>query len=295
MKPWYLLPAATLVLAFAMAGTDSAAQDKGDPEPKKIALTPGKNSLKGKVTFEGDLPDIAKLNAELLGKMKRDSLEDLPHCQAAEAGDDREQQVWRINKANQGVANVVVFLVAESGTFFACGPDDAAVTAVKDKDLELRQLYCAFKPHVAVLFPEYRDKDNKRQKTGQKLVLLNDSNKAKGGKPGGISHNFKWGDKNVIIPPGESKDVINLVPSKKPVMFQSTIHPWASAHIWVLDHPYFALTDANGEYEIKNAPAGNVRLVAWHEGAPGVFLTIGGAKGDPIKLKVGVTVKNFAI
>ena len=34
------------------------------------------------------------------------------------------------------------------------------------------------------------------------------------------------------------------------------IHPWMSAWVGVLDHPYFAVTDAEGKFEIENLPAG---------------------------------------
>lgn len=33
------------------------------------------------------------------------------------------------------------------------------------------------------------------------------------------------------------------------------------------DHPYFAVTDAQGNFEIKLAPAGRCRIVVWHEAA----------------------------
>ena len=33
----------------------------------------------------------------------------------------------------------------------------------------------------------------------------------------------------------------------------------------VLDHPYFAVTDAKGYFEIKNAPAGTQKVVVWQE------------------------------
>jgi hypothetical protein len=41
-----------------------------------------------------------------------------------------------------------------------------------------------------------------------------------------------------------------------------------SAWIAVMDTPYFALTDAQGRFEIKNVPAGTYTLAAWHERLP---------------------------
>lgn len=42
-------------------------------------------------------------------------------------------------------------------------------------------------------------------------------------------------------------------------------HPWMLCWLWILDHPYFALTDENGNYEIKGLPAGEHELTFWHE------------------------------
>jgi len=36
-------------------------------------------------------------------------------------------------------------------------------------------------------------------------------------------------------------------------------------YVRVFDHPYNAVTDAAGTFEIPNAPAGNYRVVYWHE------------------------------
>ena len=53
---------------------------------------------------------------------------DKDHCLADKAPEtDKEQQVWRINKTNKGLKNVVVFLVPEQGTFFANSADDEAI------------------------------------------------------------------------------------------------------------------------------------------------------------------------
>ena len=43
------------------------------------------------------------------------------------------------------------------------------------------------------------------------------------------------------------------------------IHPWMKAYFFVLDHPYFAVTDEKGRFEIQGLPAGEYTLSAWHE------------------------------
>ena len=32
------------------------------------------------------------------------------------------------------------------------------------------------------------------------------------------------------------------------------IHPWVEARVWAFDHPYFAVTDAAGNFAISQAP-----------------------------------------
>jgi hypothetical protein len=59
-----------------------------------------------------------------------------------------------------------------------------------------------------------------------------------------------------------------------------------SAKNFVLKNPYFAVSDKDGKFEIKNAPAGTYRLVAWQEG-------MGWVVGDtkPNKMGKKITIK----
>lgn len=43
------------------------------------------------------------------------------------------------------------------------------------------------------------------------------------------------------------------------------VHPWMSTYIVVTEHPYHAVTDLYGEYEIRDVPPGAYRLKVWHE------------------------------
>src|SRR5437762_1374944 len=44
------------------------------------------------------------------------------------------------------------------------------------------------------------------------------------------------------------------------------IHSHMSAFILVFNHPFFAMTDAEGRYRIENIPPGSYNVVAWNEG-----------------------------
>lgn len=43
-------------------------------------------------------------------------------------------------------------------------------------------------------------------------------------------------------------------------------HTWMNAEILVVSHPYYAVTDEAGNFELTDVPAGKYEIVAWHEG-----------------------------
>lgn len=45
------------------------------------------------------------------------------------------------------------------------------------------------------------------------------------------------------------------------------IHSNMSAFIWVVDNPYFAMTDGSGRFRIAGVPAGERKIRVWHERA----------------------------
>jgi hypothetical protein len=49
--------------------------------------------------------------------------------------------------------------------------------------------------------------------------------------------------------------------------FQCDVHPWMFAWVTVVDNPYFAVTDKEGKFTIKNVPAGKYKIVAMHRKA----------------------------
>jgi hypothetical protein len=43
-------------------------------------------------------------------------------------------------------------------------------------------------------------------------------------------------------------------------------HTWMNAEMMVAPHPYYAVTDEGGRFELSNVPPGRYEIVAWHEG-----------------------------
>ena len=61
---------------------------------------------------------------------------------------------------------------------------------------------------------------------------------------------------------GQSRDLTFGVPER--VRVKCDVHPWMSAHVYVFDHPYFAVTADDGSYEIKGLRPGEHTLVFSH-------------------------------
>jgi hypothetical protein len=43
-------------------------------------------------------------------------------------------------------------------------------------------------------------------------------------------------------------------------------HVWMNAELFVISHPYYAVTDESGRFELTGVPAGTYEIEAWHEG-----------------------------
>ena len=152
-----------------------------------------------------------------------------------------------INKESKGIGNVVVYLYLKRED--DPPPIHESYTSEAEAKVTLDNLQCRFDPHVCLL------------RTSQTLVVGNKDE---------VGHNTKIDALNntainPLTPAGESFE--HQFPSEErgPIGVSCSIHPWMSGWIVVRDNPYFAVTDANGDFEIKNLPAGNWTMQVWHE------------------------------
>jgi hypothetical protein len=197
------------------------------------ALSPveGWGSVKGQVIFGGAaLPTPQKLNV----------VSDQNHCLAK---GDLTDQTWMIDPQSKGVANIVAFILPERGEKLPIHD------SVKDMSNEyvLDQPYCTFTPHVFAL------------RAGQTMKAKN---------PDPVPHNVVIkglrNDINVQVAPGTEK-TLTLQPESNAMALSCGSHPWMKGYGWCFDHPYFAVTDKDGKFEIKNIPAGARKFILWHE------------------------------
>jgi plastocyanin len=188
-------------------------------------------SITGRFVFGGDAPVAATLTAdkdvEVCGKHKLVS----------------EELVVGGDKA---VANVVVYVrdrkIDINPEVAAEMKKDAAVLDNKD---------CRFEPHVVFV------------QTGQKLVVKNSD-------PIGHNSNIatvKNAPSNNLIPAGGDATVTFSSDEAIPAQVTCNIHPWMKAWLVVRDNPYAAVSKADGSFEIKGVPVGEVELQFWQEKA----------------------------
>ena len=174
-----------------------------------------------------------------------------------------------VDPKTKGVRWVMVWLADDKGG----GKLPIHPTMKKFPDtVVLDQPCCSFEPHALCM------------RAGQKLIAKNSAT---------VVHNVNIlgsdgnPEKNVAIPPGKSLEVEGWVASPRAIPVQCTIHKWMHAWVRVFDHPYFAVTNEKGEFEIKNAPAGKFRIVIWQENVGWVVMEPGqsGKKGVPVEIK----------
>lgn len=79
-----------------------------------------------------------------------------------------------------------------------------------------------------------------------------------------VSGNKKDGHNLGTWPKGEKRPFQFNTPGVVPLL--CNVHPEMSGYIVVSPTPYFAETDASGNFKIENVPDGKYNVVAWHEG-----------------------------
>jgi hypothetical protein len=68
-----------------------------------------------------------------------------------------------------------------------------------------------------------------------------------------------------FLPAGAQFKITGLVAEGLPICLASKIALWSNGRVAVFAHPYFAVTDVDGAFEVKDAPVGKCRLVIWNE------------------------------
>ena len=163
-----------------------------------------------------------------------------PVCAEKNAENPKTEQAFLLDES-KGLANVLVQV--KSGL-----PD--VEFAAAEPEVTFSQSGCLYDPHVVII------------RVGQTVKILN---------PDGTLHNVHVFGKvnqefNQAMPKfqTEIERVFDKVEAD-PFAIKCDVHPWMNAFGVVLDHPYAAVTAADGTFSIPNLPAGTYQVEVWHE------------------------------
>src|ERR1700681_4566044 len=67
-----------------------------------------------------------------------------------------------------------------------------------------------------------------------------------------------------LFVPGDRPYEHAFQPQKHPVLVGCSLHPWMRAWVYVVPHPWFAVTDAKGMFKIEGVPPGKYKLWLRH-------------------------------
>ncbi len=195
--------------------------------------------ITGTVTLNGTPPperDITPLNND-------------PVCGKLNGG--KVSTTFFVVGANKGLGDVIVMLKGVP----AKAADDSTPAAVID------QKGCLYWPQIVAV------------QAGQKLLVKNSDPST---VPMHNVHINPMADANKeayatkISQPqmsGASDLTYDFAAPENFMKFQCDVHPWMFAWVTVVDNPYFAVTDKDGKFTIKNVPAGKYKIVALHRKA----------------------------
>lgn len=187
----------------------------------------GAGNLTGKVNFKGAAPkqNAIKMNAD-------------PGCVKENAGKTVLDEATVVN-ANKTLKNVFVYV--KEGVKNAPPADTTPIT--------FDQKGCTYHPHVFGI------------RVGQTLKIVNSDpilHNVHALPKSNSSFNMGMATKGMSIEKKFTKPESN-------VKIKCDVHGWMAAYAHVVDNPYFAVSDDQGNFSIAGLPAGEYTVEAVHE------------------------------
>jgi hypothetical protein len=244
-----VVPEVTFVPASVESAGDESTDSSSEAASGGDSASSGPGVFKGRVVLSGTAPVVG-----LLIKSGAD-VKDKEVCAAVDIPDEK-----LVVSADGGVANVFVYL--------AKAPKGGKSLDADAEPVIFDQKNCRFLPHALVV------------PTGRTVKILSDDP---------IAHNtHTYPQKNDAVnsgvAPGDREGILNFSYRRAesvPLAVSCDYHTWMKAYHLPVDHPYAAVTDAEGQFSIPDLPPGNHSFVVWHESVQGNF----------VQRKLAVTVK----
>jgi len=183
-------------------------------------------TLKGHVKYDGKPPKPKRL------KMDAD-----PVCGSSHSGPVFSENFKMADDGSMAEALVYLRNVPYSGEI----PSEPAV---------LDQVGCIYNPHVFGMM------------AGQTLLIKNsDKTLHNIHSMPKVNKEFNFAMPKVV----KRKEASFEQPETEPIYIKCDVHPWMKTWVHVSDNPYFAVTDASGNFSIDGIPAGTYEVVCWQE------------------------------
>ena len=211
--------------------------------------------ITGQVQYDGKAPRPKKLN------MAAD-----PICGKAHEGQPVFNESFKINE-EQYMANVMVWVI---------NPKHAE--EIPESSIELDQIGCAYVPRVTGIMK------------GQNLIIKN-SDKTLHNIHSMSEVNSSF---NFAMPAKSDPSSKKFSETESPFYIKCDVHPWMKSWMIVLDHPYWSVTDENGNYaiDLNGLETGEYELCFWHEKWD-KSMKANGYCGDAYKQTITVTDKDI--
>ena len=196
-------------------------------------------TIKGKFILKGDVPD-----PKVLIKKGDATVKDAAVCAAKEL----PSQVLLIDEKTKGIQHIFIYMRKATDVH----PDLKSVATDK-KVVKFDQKNCRFIPHTLFV------------RTDQEVNVISSD---------GVAHNthtfpLRNEQQNFLLVPNDQKgrNLKHRFGEFLPMQVKCDIHPWMKAYWLVLDHPYAAITDKEGNFTIEKLPVGEHTFRIWHERA----------------------------
>ncbi|MZH06090.1 MAG: hypothetical protein F3743_11975 [Nitrospinae bacterium] len=71
-----------------------------------------------------------------------------------------------------------------------------------------------------------------------------------------------------VVPKSSQVRAAFVRPDAEEFTIKCNLHPFLQTHAYLVDNPYYAVTDSHGNFSIENIPPGTYEVVAWHTYIP---------------------------
>ena len=206
----------------------------------------------------GDITGAITLKGTAPAEKELTPIKDDPNCSEAYKSGLPKTKFYVVGAGGE-LADVIVSLKGITGKS----------TGASAAPLVMDQKGCLYYPQILAV------------QTGQKLIVKNSDP---------VVHNVHTvpkenESKNLVQMPGGADLTFTFDKPESFLKFQCDVHPWMFAWVTVVDHPYFAISDKDGKFTIKNVPPGKYTLEAAHRKL--------GAQTAEIEVKDDGAAQNF--